>query len=519
MFVRRRLLPALFLAAALGITACGDSKGASTSSSTSISGDSTATASTGPGTSATSVAGPTFSTDAVPAPALEWVECGDDLDCTTLTAPLDWSDPNAPGQQSVRLKVVRHRALKAKKRIGSMLVNPGGPGFGGSYLAENATSFFSKTILERFDIVAWDPRGTGASQPAVDCIDDYDRYFGEDVTGGPEAEQQDAIKVSKEFAAACSSKNGDLLAHISTQDTARDMDLLRRALGEEKISYFGFSYGSELGGVWLTMFPHTVRSAVLDGAADPTADAMQATLDQAAGFEGAFNAFLAQCATKCSFPRGEDPGAAFDRIIADIDANDYPTDPGRPTLNLMIAYTAVAQALYSTDLWPSLDAALDSARDGAGTGLLRLYDDYFQRKADGTYTNDIEAFMAITCADDGGPTTVEGVDAYAAEILRIAPRLGPSFLHGYSCVFWPVRSAPKITVTGKGAGPVLVIGTSNDPATPYEGTVKMARTLEGGVLIRVEANGHLGYLQSKCAQKVVDQYLADNKVPSADVEC
>lgn len=506
----RRRVPVLILVASLALAACGGSKGSNTSS----------TGGSAPTTAASGATTPTsegpYSTSAIPTPVLTWTECGDNLDCTTLTAPLDWANP---GTEQVRLKVVRHRALKPKKRIGSLLANPGGPGFGGSYVAENATGFFSKSILERFDIVSWDPRGTGDSVPAVDCIDDYDRFFASDVEGGEAAQRQSAIDLSKEFAAACERKNGDVLAHISTQDTARDMDLLRRALGEERITYFGFSYGSELGAAWVTMYPQTVRSAVLDGAADPTADAMQGSIDQAMGFERALNEFLAYCAKECAFPRGEEPGAAFDALMKDIDANDYPTDTGRPTLDLAIAFTGVAQALYSTELWKPLDAALDAARNGDGSGLLRLYDNYFQRKPDGTYANDIEAFIAISCVDDSGPNTVEGVDAYEAEILRVAPRLGKSFLYGYSCVFWPVRSAPQLTVTGKGAGPILVIGTTNDPATPYEGTVKMARALEGGVLIRVEADGHLGYIQSKCAQDVVDDYLVENKVPTADVEC
>jgi pimeloyl-ACP methyl ester carboxylesterase len=455
-------------------------------------------------------------TPEVATPTLAWTPCGADLECTTLTVPLDYS---VAGNDSIDLPVKRHLARKPAQRIGSLLVNPGGPGFGGTSLADAAESIFSPDILDRFDIVGWDPRGTGDSVPAVDCISDYDKFFTLDPTLGGAAGKQQAIDTARAFDDACKAKNGNLLAHISTQDSARDMDLLRRALGEQRISYFGFSYGSELGAAWVTMFPNTVRAAVFDGAADPNADAMQGSIDQAKGFELAFNAFLENCKKKCAFPRGEDPGKAFDALIADIHSHSYPTSPGRPALNLAIAYTAVADAMYSPSLWPALDAALNAARDGDGSKLLAEYDDYYQRKPDGTYGNELEAFVAISCLDDGGPRTVAGVDAYNSEIEKAAPRLAVSFEYGYSCVFWPVPSVKKLAITGKGAGPIIVIGTTNDPATPFESSQNMARALEGGVFVKVVGNGHTGYDQSQCARNVVDNYLVKSKVPKADVQC
>ena len=400
-----------------------------------------------------------------------------------------------------------------------MLVNPGGPGFGGQYLAQQAENIYSQSLLDHFDIIGWDPRGTGESVPAVDCISNYDQYFSLDVEPTTPAGLQALVDSAKSFAAACQANNGALLAHISTLDSARDMDLLRRALGEAKISYFGFSYGSQLGATWATLFPSTVKAAVLDGASDPNASAMQGTIDQAKGFETALNAFLADCAHKCTFAHGADPGATLDALLAAIHSHHYPTVAHRPTLNLTIAYTAIVDALYAQSSWPDLDAALTQAESGQGADLLALYDDYYQRQPDGTYGNELEAFIAISCLDDPGPGTVAGVDAYNSAIVAVARRLGPSFLHGYSCVFWPVPGAPKVTITGKGAGPILVIGTTNDPATPYDSSHRMAQALEHGIFVTVVGNGHTGYTQSSCARDVVDRYLVQDQVPTSDVTC
>lgn len=497
--MRRPLI--LFLAGALALTAC--------SGSSSPGGEGSTNA---PVTSA-----PMSSTSGLgfPLPTLEWTGCGDNLECATLVAPLDYANPAG---DNVRLAVTRHLARKPKQRIGSLLVNPGGPGLDARFLVEAAPGMFTDDLLNRFDIVGMDPRGTGNSVPAIDCIDDYDPYFAAEFPDTPEGKEQD-IALVKELTDACYERSGKLLAHVSTLDVARDMDLLRRVLGEDRISYFGFSYGSELGAAWVTMFPSTVRAAVFDGAVDPTASGMQESIDQARGFESALNSFLGFCAENCAFPAGRDPGAAFDEIISLIDRSDIPTAAGRPSLNLSITYSAIANALYSEALWPQLDRALDSAESGDGGPMLTLNDDYYRRQQDGTYPNLIEAFIAISCADDRGPTTVEGVDEYYDEITAAAPRLAPAFRGGYACVFWPTPPAPPLELTGRGAGPILVIGTTNDPATPLAGTQKMAAAMEGGVLITVSGEGHLGYRQSKCARKIVDDYFVDGKVPAADVTC
>jgi len=402
-----------------------------------------------------------------------------------------------------------------------MLVNPGGPGFGGSSVAADAEYYFSDELLDRFDIIGWDPRGTGKSTPAVDCVDEYDDYFGIDSTPESPEEKQAIIDAGQSFNDECEANSGEILPYISTQATARDMDSIRRALGEEKITYFGFSYGSELGATWATMFPETVRAAVLDGASDPNATSLDQGLAQAQGFEKQLDAFLSKCSKRvaCVFNSNGNSAAALDKLIAEIDAKPLVVSADRTPVTQGVMYTALAQAMYSDALWPQLERSLSDAVEGDGAGLLQLYDDYFQRKPDGSYGNELEAFLAISCLDDPGPTSVEEVDAQIPVFTKAAKRFGASFAYGYSCALWPVAQAPRITITGKGAGPIIVIGTTGDPATPIESSRKAARSLEGGLFLTVKADQHTGYGLNTCVVETVDRYLIDLKAPADGKVC
>ena len=454
------------------------------------------------------------------ATSIDWKECTDDpsLDCADFKVPYDYTGRT---EGEFTLKLVRHPATDDAQRIGSMLVNPGGPGFGGTFIPENADSYLSQDLLARFDIIGWDPRGTGKSTPFVDCIDDYDKYFAYDPTPSNDAEKQVMIEATKDFSDACETKNGDILPWISTNNTARDMDRIRAALGEAKITYFGFSYGSELGGTWVTMFPDTVRAAVLDGAVDPEADYMQGGLDQAKGFEHELATFLAKCSadTKCFFHNGGDAEGAFDSLMASLDANPLVVSTQRTKVNLSVALIAVSQAMYSSSMWQQLEEALDSAQKGDGNGLLDLYDQYYQRNVDGTYGNELEAFNAIMCADDPGPKSVEESESYIPEFKKVAPRLWASFASGYGCVFWKAKPDLRIRITGKGAGPVVVVGTTGDAATPLASTRKMAAALEDGHLVIVTGDHHTGYGANNCVLDAVDNYLIDLTVPAAETKC
>ena len=453
---------------------------------------------------------------------IEWKPCdgstSTEVECGNIEVPFDYADPE---QGSFVLFVKRHNAASPADRIGSMMVNPGGPGFGGSSLADDAQYYFSQDLIDRFDIIAWDPRGTGESTPAVDCVDTFDEYFGLDSPPETPEEKQALIDASQAFNDKCAENSGTILPYISTMASAQDINSLRLALGEEKVSFFGFSYGSELGTTWATMFPETVRAIVVDGAVDPNASSVQEGMNQAKGFEGQLATFLKQCSEKttCAFHNGGKAEAAFDQLVLDIDVTPLEVSKDRTPVTQGVLFTAVAQAMYSDYYWPQLSEALSEAQSGDGKGILQLYDDYYQRKDDGTYGNELEAFLAISCLDDPGATSTEEVDSHIEDFIAAAPRLGGNFAYGYSCALWPVEQAAKVNITGKDAGPIVVVGTTGDAATPLESTRKMAQGLEQGILIVVDANQHTGYGANSCVVKAVDDYLIKLKVPAKETTC
>lgn len=455
-------------------------------------------------------------------PTIEWQPCTedseDDLMCAVLDVPFDYDEP---GIGEFALFLAMRPASDPSKRIGSLLVNPGGPGFGGTVIAENAGAYLGDALLERFDIVGWDPRGTGYSEPSIDCIEDYDRYFTVDPTPADDSEKQALIDASRDFADACERSNATILPYVSTNNSARDMDSIRRALGEETISYFGFSYGSELGATWATMFPETVRAAVFDGASDPNADYVQAGLDQATGFENEFTKFLDRCSTdpECAFHNAGRSREAFEQLMLDLDASPLLVSTDRARVNQAVLQTAVAMAMYSSSSWPRLEEALADAQRGDGAGVLELFDDYYQRGFDGEYGNELEAFLAITCLDDPGPSTVAEADSHLPEFRRVAPLLHPGFTGGYVCVFWPTQPDYRIKVTGKGAGTLLVIGVTGDAATPLASSRNMAASLEDGRLIVVDANRHTGYGVNACVTDATNDYLIDKKIDFTEKLC
>jgi pimeloyl-ACP methyl ester carboxylesterase len=454
-----------------------------------------------------------------PAP-IEWDEFNDAVDVATIEVPVDYQNPNGP---RFELFVARYNALDQDNKIGSLLVNPGGPGFGGTDLAFFAAQIFDRPLLDRFDIIGWDPRGTGESDPPIDCIDDYDRYFTEiDSTPETDVEREELVETARSFARECIGNNRDIIQHVGTNNSARDIDAIRRALGEDQISYFGLSYGSELGAAWVTLFPDTVRAAVLDGASDPEADSLESSLQQMAGFDASVATFLARCADDddCPFHNAGDTERAFEALLDGLDDNPIDSEPGRPPVNRDVAITAVVQAMYSESFWPALERSLAAAQFGDGAGLLALHDSYYQRASDGSYGNELEAFQTISCADTAERLTVEETDAQAELFNEVAPRLSPEgSVGGYFCTFFPESIDPRVTITGAGAGPIVVIGTTGDPATPFESTVRMSNILEDGRLVIVEADQHTGYGVNRCVIDVVNDYLIDLAPPADETEC
>jgi pimeloyl-ACP methyl ester carboxylesterase len=451
--------------------------------------------------------------------AIEWTEIGLDLEEGYVEVPIDYANPDAG---TLQIHMVRRPSDDPNARIGSLLVNPGGPGFGGSDFVTFADQIFPAELLDSFDIIGFDPRGTGLSDPAIDCIDDYDHFFaGTDITPDDDAERQQIVDLAEEFAEACATNNADIIQFVGTNNAARDIDSIRRALGEEEISYFGFSYGGQLGAAWATLFPDTVRAAVFDGADDPNADDLENGLRQAASFEEVLSTYLAQCSAEpsCPFHSDGDAEGAFDELMLELDANPIPTMEGRPEVTRGVALTAVAQAMYDDSTWPELSRALAAAQDGDGTALLRLYDDYFQRNPDGTWGNELEAFQTIYCMNTDVRRSVNEDDATASMLSEVAPRFSPHTTGAYFCTFFPSPTDPLIEITGTGAGPIVLCGTTGNASTPVEGTRAMADTLEDGRLIVVDTVSTVCSGASDCADEVMTDYLVDLDVPAAETAC
>lgn len=448
-----------------------------------------------------------------------WVACGNllkNLLCSTLDVPYSYQEDLG----KYFTLSLRMRRASVAPGVGYLLVNPGGPGFGGTGMLDSADYYFSQDILDNFDLVAWDPRGTGDSVPFIDCTDDFDKYFAVDMSPDTPEDKKRLVDLAREFNAGCVERSGDILGHVSTVNSAGDMDAIRSALNVDTISYLGFSYGSELGAVWSTLYPQTVRAAVLDGASDPLADSLSKAAAQAKGFESQLDEFLKYCSNTptCPFNNGMKSAIALDELFVKADAS--PVANARVPITNGVLFMGVVTALYSSYSWNTLAKALYDLQLGDGKGILSLYDSYFQYdEISGTYGNELEAFFAISCLDDRGPASVALVDANAAMFAELAPRLGLGFSYGYFCALWPHVSEPKLLVSGAGAGTIVVIGTTGDAATPLESSAKMAEALEGGILVVVEADRHTGYNFNKCINKVVDTYLIKLVSPPFSTRC
>ena len=442
-----------------------------------------------------------------PVQAFEWKKCGD-IECASIKVPFDYK---APERGAFKLPLTRQRALDDDLRVGVLLVNPGGPGAPGTSLVQNSAYYFSKDLLDHFDIVGWDPRGTGGSQPSLDCVDDKHSYFA----------TEHSAATTKSFVDACTLRSAEILPYVSTMSSARDIDSIRKALGEDRINYFGFSYGGLLGVRWASMFPKTVRSAVFDGAPDPLANNSERRLAQARGFEGQLARYLDTCATRktCPFPTPAKSATAFDELVARINATPVDSTKGRSPITKTVLLTAVASTMYDDAAWPELDAALTLLLRTDGSGVLALFDTYYyQDPGYEDYRNVSEAAIAISCLDDPN-RSAELVDSAVAEFNAAAPRFGGLFGPDYSCALWPAPPVAQPTLSTAGTPPIVVLGSTGDPATPLASSKAMAAALSDGRLIEVSANRHTSYLKNDCATKLVDNYLINLSIPPTLSRC
>ncbi|HEY8728731.1 MAG TPA: alpha/beta hydrolase [Acidothermaceae bacterium] len=451
---------------------------------------------------------------------LSWRSCAGGVQCSSLTVPLDYTQPSGP---TISLLVVR-RQTSSKNRIGSVVLNPGGPGASGVIYAKAAAPLINTVLGGAFDVVSFDPRGVGASAP-VKCLTakQLDTWvaFEADPSSATDVAQQDAL--AKGFAAGCQAKSGALLAHISTVDTARDLDILRAALGDKTLTYIGASYGTFLGAIYAQLFPTHVRALVLDGALDPSASAADLNHVQAKGFEVALASYIATCVKSSHCPLGTSPEAAeakLDTWIATVRTTPMRASSGR-VLTVSLAVQGVAAALYSPASWSSLTSALTAAFAGSPAELLDLSNEIDGRHADGSYDNLIESNTAINCADR--PGLGAGINAYAKE-AALGEQNGPTFGEfiywgNVACADWP--TPPELApgpVSASGATPILVIGTLRDPATPYIWAQALARQL-GGPLLTYNGDGHTAFLRSGCVDSAVKSYLVALKTPAVGTTC
>lgn len=440
---------------------------------------------------------------------LSWSSCGT-LQCADVRVPLDWSEPDG---QAITLRVGK-RPATATPRLGSLFVNPGGPGGSGVQLAAN----FDRDGLEQYDVVGWDPRGAGDSTP-VRCQDDaaMDDYYATDFSPDSTAEDKVWLAANAKLARSCLARSGSLLEHISTLDTVKDLDFLRERLGNKLLNYLGYSYGTEIGAVYAQTFPSTVGRLVLDGAVDITGTD---DVTQAIGFERALGAFAEWCAPRADCHLGMTKDAVQQSVVALLKATDAkPLQVGDRTMTQALAATGVIQALYYDDrVFPYLGNALAEARAGRGAMLLALADDYNGRDQDGRYGSLLTSYFAISCTEESG--TIAAARSRADVAAKDAPVVGPFFGVDYTCTQWPVAPAPPLPkLIGKGAAPIVVIGTTNDPATPYEQAIGMAKQLDSGVLVTLKGEGHTAYGRNSCINQVVQRYLTAGKVPADGTTC
>ncbi|MBV9025284.1 MAG: alpha/beta fold hydrolase [Streptomycetaceae bacterium] len=469
---------------------------------------------------------------------LDWRYCGtsttagssspgfsSDFQCTTMRVPLDYNHPSA--STDLRLTVARKQATGPGARIGSLLVNPGGPGGSAIDYLVDAASSYPAPVRARYDMIGVDPRGVGRSEP-IECLTNaqMDKFTEVDTTPSNQAQINAITKADKQFADGCEQRSGKRLGHVSTIESARDMDILRALLGDAKLNYVGKSYGTFLGATYAGLFPSRVGRLVLDGALDPTLNSLDASRTQATGFETAFESFAKDCVQQhpdCPMGHGLDAANAYiTDFLKRLDAHPLPTGQSRPLVEAL-GTTGLIQAMYSKDQWAILRTALAQANHGDGSGLLALSDTYYERNSNGQYSNLMYANAAVNCLDlPPAAKSPSDVKAALPAFLKASPHFGVDFAWmSLTCASWPVTATghPE-RIEAKGAAPIVVIGTTRDPATPYGWAKSLASQLQSARLLTYVGDGHTIYaMGNDCVDTAVNAYLLQDKIPLKGERC
>ena len=461
---------------------------------------------------------------------LNWQECNGNFQCATLEVPIDYSDATL-GQFDIA--VIRYRDPGQRDRIGSLVINPGGPGVSGIEYTRSAQYILSPEVLERYDIVGFDPRGIGASTP-IHCLSDaeQDNVLASDPKPDNEAEYAQALIDTQSFIDKCVAKTANL-AHFSTADAARDMELLRQGLGDKKLNYMGFSYGTYLGTLYAQQFPNNVGRFVLDGAIDPSISIDQQSLIQAVAFDQALANFIADCAQvkNCPLPPNATP-AFFTELFNKVAAKPLTITNGESTrlVTESLVVTGTAASLYDdASGWPLLRTAIAQALQGDGSGFAKLADGYNGRNSDGTYSNNQnDANIIIDCLDWQESRSNDVIRAAAAKFAKTAPVFGPYVAYsGITCNLLNKAIGRTQITTDQNtaqiqntATPILIIGTTQDPATPYAWAKALNNYIVGSRLITMKGEGHTGYGRgSACTDDAVDTYLLTGTIPTKNLTC
>lgn len=459
--------------------------------------------------------------------SVSWSTCGD-LECASIDVPLDWSAPNG---ETIALELSRRPADNPDQRVGSLLINPGGPGGSGIDLLNNIDSIASAKLMASYDIVGFDPRGVGASSP-IDCGTDteLDDYYIQDFVVETQADLDAARVRNQAFAQSCRALTGPLMENVDTVSAARDMDVIRAVLGDATLHYLGFSYGTQLGATYAELYPQNVGRVVLDGAVDVLLDPVDQSLQQAEGFEGALTSFLKWCVARSECALSSDVETARQQV-GDIARTaldtPYPSEAETPVNGNLMVYGMVV-TLYDQANWQYLELALNEVlQSGTARIFYSLGNFYLDRDEEtGAWNgNSGIAFTAIACLDSAGSEgdwTMADQRDFAGKVNAVSPTFGWWFAGTGGCEGWPYAADEVVTnldAAATASSPILVVGTTNDPATPYKWAQALASDL-GAPLLTYTGEGHTAYGRSnQCVTEVVDAYLVDGVVPEDGVQC
>ncbi|MGH3483998.1 MAG: alpha/beta hydrolase [Nocardioidaceae bacterium] len=451
---------------------------------------------------------------------IDWSECGD-FECGSVEVPLDYDDPSG---ETVELQLKRAPA-QSDDPIGTLFINPGGPGGSGQNYVDSFAPQMSSEVLDNYDIIGFDPRGVAESDPLV-CLDDaeLDELVAFDPDPDTPAEADEARELVRGLGEGCVDA-GELSAHVSTVEVARDLDILRAVVGDPKLTYYGASYGTLIGATYAELFPERVGRFVLDGAIDPALSATELNIQQAAGFQTALEAYIDYCVSSGECPLGSDPQSAMDQLMGFLDGLDQePLDSGDPDrpLTQSLGFYGIALPLYSEDFWPLLTQGLTAALDGDGSLLLGFADTYLSRTPAGYSDNSAQVIYAVNCLDHPVQLSDQQISDSESRYEQVSPVFGRIFAWSMiSCSEWPIQpEQPAPDIDGAGAAPIVVIGTTRDPATPYHWADALAGHLQSGVLVSRDGDGHTGYhMGNDCVDEAIDAYLVDGTVPQDGLSC